>query len=167
MAEIVFAWLQEHKEKLLFGFVLLVTALIALQAPVGGASLERIDAETRAKATSAAGLSAEEGERLIKRSRENEVQRVLEVPEAKISVLFFDDRSGYKSSRPSAWQLGSESFERLPPLLLGFPAFPGLNDFDMPAGAAPAPDRVVGYVPRDARKVVLTPAETSEFGPGG
>ncbi|MCC6572603.1 MAG: hypothetical protein IT462_02320 [Planctomycetes bacterium] len=166
MGEIILAKLAEHKEKLLFGFVVLVILLVVMQAPLGGANLARIDEEIKAKTTSAAGLTSEEAGRLIKQIGEVENQPIKEVPDAKVSALFFHDRSVYEPAKGSAWQLGAETFEKLPPLLLGFPGFPQLNDFDIPAGASPEPERVIGYVPRDKRKVILTHTETNEFKDG-
>ncbi len=155
--------LQEHKEKLLFGFVVLLIVLIVMQAPAAGARLDAIDAEARAKATTAASLNSTDADRLIKQISETEQQRIAEIPDEKVSSLFFNDRSGFKPRKSSAWQLGAESFEKLPPLSLSFPGFPQLHDFDIPAGGSPAPERIIGYIPRDKRKVTLVQTEVNEF----
>lgn len=156
--------LGEHKEKLLFGFVVLVALLVALKAPLGGAGVESINSTQRHGAISAAGLDQTKADQILKQVKSPEPPKSLPLDEKAIVRRFYDDRAAFKPAKGSAFVRGTESLERLPALSVSFPGFPRLPDYDLIAGPTPEAARQRAYVPRDTRPVALTRKETSEFG---
>ena len=58
--------LADNKEKLLFGFVVLVALSVALKAPWGGAGVSEINNEQRDAAITAAGYDRTKAEQVLK-----------------------------------------------------------------------------------------------------
>ncbi len=162
--EDILARLQEWKEKILFGVVLLATVLISLSAkPLGGGVVD-IDAEEMSAAIQASGAEQAIADRAL-RQLESPPEVTPTQPEAaEINRPFFDARDVYVQGRASAWSLTVTSYQGLPPIKLETPGFSTMHDFDVPAGPRPAAEKLGGFIPRDNRRVELTVQETSEFG---
>ncbi|MCC7507915.1 MAG: hypothetical protein IT464_00900 [Planctomycetes bacterium] len=147
--------LEEWKEKILFGIVLIATILIALKARPLGGGISDIDAEVRAGTMSTAQADPTVAEKAL-RLLEKPTEITPTQPDAKdINRPFFDDRDIYSPPKASAWSLTQETYEGLPPLELQAPGFSAMHDFDVAAGARPSLSRVAAYVPRDNRRVEL------------
>ncbi|CAG0927209.1 hypothetical protein PLCT1_00286 [Planctomycetaceae bacterium] len=157
--------LADNKEKLLFGFVVLMALLVALKAPWGGAGVSEINNNARSAAVSAYGDSGR-AEQILKEVKTPEPPKSLPLDEKGIFRRFYDDRAKYAPPKSSAYVRGTESLERLAPISLSFPGFPTLPDYQLIAGPSPDATKSNTYVPRDNRPVELTRKETSEF-PGG
>ena len=159
--------LADNKEKLLFGFVVLVALSVALKAPWGGAGVSEINNEQRDAAITAAGYDRAKADQVLKQVKSPEPPKSLPLDPKLILRRFYDDRAAFSPTRSSAFVRGSESLERLPALSISFPGFPLLPDFELIAGPSPDAGRTTNYVPRDVRPVVLTRPENSEFNNGG
>jgi len=155
--------LSEWKEKILFGCVALAALFVARNATLTGSGVDNIDRDTRQSAMTAAGVDDATGMRALERLQKPPDISPTPADPAEINMLFYDERDGFKPTKGSAWMLGQENFERLPPLSILVPGYPTLTDFDLPAGPMPDLPRSRGAIPRDARKVSLSDTNTSEF----
>ncbi|MBP9891019.1 MAG: hypothetical protein KBG84_03880 [Planctomycetes bacterium] len=154
--------LEENKEKLLFGFIVLMAVMIALKTPWSGAGTQEINIKARDAAITAFGDRIR-AEQILKDVKSPEPPKSLPLDETGIARRFYDDRARFVPPKSSAFVRGSESLERLPAISLSFPGFPALPDFRLIAGPSPDAARASNYVPRDERPVELTRKETSEF----
>lgn len=158
--------LEENKEKLLFGFVVLMAVMIALKTPWGGAGTQDINNKARDAAITAFGDRGR-AEQILKEVKSPEPPKSLPLDESGIARRFYDDRARFVAPKASAYVRGSESLERLPALSLSFPGFTTLPDYRLIAGPSPVAAQTSDYVPRDERPVELTRKETSEFSGDG
>lgn len=161
--EAIIRKLSEWKEKILFGCVLLAALYVARNATVLGSRIDDIDKEARQAAIGAAGVDDATGMRALERLQKPPDISPTPADPKEIVSLFYDERDGFKPPKGSGWMLGQENFERLPPLAISVPGYPGLTDFDLPAGPMRDLSRTRGNVPRDGRTVALSDTDTSEF----
>ncbi|MBZ0135450.1 MAG: hypothetical protein K8I27_03625 [Planctomycetes bacterium] len=157
--------LNEWKEKILFGVVVLATLAIVMKADPMGGGIADIDQEENNAAILAANLD---------QMKANDVRKKLDDPpewtppkleDIQIERPFYDAFDKFKAppGKGSGWSLSQDTYEQLPPLQLTMPGYSPLPDYDLPAGPAPTLSKAGGYVPRDTRDVSLTVEETSEF----
>lgn len=156
--------LDEWKEKILFGIVLLATIGIAMKARPLGGGLVDVDAEVRAASITAAGADQQTAERALRQlEKPGEITPTRPDPRD-INKPFYDDAHVYAPTRASAWSLTQSTYEGLPPIQLSTPGFSGLDDFDVPAGMRPSLAALRAWIPRDNRRVDLRTEESAAPG---